>query len=236
MEQVLGYPEASPAVPMSFQGVLEWLAFPGALLLMVGLFVRPVALVLSALSFVMYVVGPLQVGWLTHRNGGDPVLLNAFFFLYLAAAGGGAWSVDRLRNPWEGEEKHAPWGRYAYAMLRIAAGYLFLFHGLEKWFGVGGGTGSIDLTTLRGIAGLLENAGGLLLMLGLFTRPTAFVLSGQMAVAYFTAWAPRGFWRSFDGPGMEASILFCFLYLFISAAGPGAWSMDSLMRERRDTT
>src|SRR4030095_16598106 len=69
--------------------------------------------------------------------------------------------------------------------------------------------------------------------MGLFTRVTAFILSGEMAVAYFRSWAPRGFWPSFSGPGMEASILFCYLYLFFVASGAGPWSLDAVIKSAR---
>jgi putative oxidoreductase len=233
MEQVLGYPEASSAARMSFEGILELMAFPAGLLIMLGLFTRRVGLALSVMYFVLFFVGPLQRGVFTHRNGGDPVLLNAFFFLYLAASGGGAWSLDRILNPQREASADAKWAPYALGILRISAGCLFLMHGLEKFFGVGGGRIDRDLTTIRGFAGLLESVGAPLIILGLFTRPTAFILSGEMAVAYFRSWAPRGFWPSFQQPGMEASILFCFLFLFFWAAGPGAWSLDSVVRPLR---
>lgn len=233
MEQVFGYPEASGAARMSFEGALELIAFPAALLIMLGLFTRQICLVLSGMYFILFFVGPLQRGPFTHRNGGDPILLNGFFFLYLAAAGAGAWSLDRLRNPGAEASPDSRWAPYALGVLRIAAGYLFYMHGLEKFFGVGGGRLDRDILTMRGLAGLLENVGGPLIMLGLFTRPTSFILSGEMAVAYFRSWAPRGFWRSFQEPGMEASILFCFFYLFLWAAGPGRWSLDGLRRSQR---
>jgi putative oxidoreductase len=227
MEQVFGYPEASDSALRSFQGVVELLAVPSALLLMLGLVTRPIAGVLSALYLVAFVVGPLERSVYTHRNGGDPILLNAFFCLYLAAAGGGAWSLDRLRNA---KDTAGPWAPYALSILRIAAGCLFLMHGLEKFFSVGGGRIDRDIMTMRGLAGWLETIGGPLMVLGLFTRTTAFLLSGEMAVAYFRSWAPRGFWQSFALAGMEASILFCFLFLFLWAAGPGPWSLDGLRR------
>ena len=69
--------------------------------------------------------------------------------------------------------------------------------------------------------------------MGLFTRVTAFILSGEMAVAYFRSWAPRGFWPSFSGPGMEASILFCYLFLFFFASGAGPWSLDAIIKTFR---
>jgi putative oxidoreductase len=236
MEQAFGYPEASDAAMNSYRGVLELLSLPGAVLIMLGLFTRPVCLVFAVLYLVMAVVGPLQVNWLTHRNGADPFLLNGFFFLYLATAGGGALSLDRLRNPTREASADNRWAPYSLGVLRIAAGYLFWLHGLEKWFGIGGGNASINVTTIRGFAGLIETVGGPLVMLGLFSRATVFILSGEMAVAYWTSWAPRGFWPSFAGPGMESSILFCFLFLFLWAAGPGRWSLDGVWAARRRAT
>ena len=221
MEQLFGYPEASAAARLSYEGIVELIAFPAGLLIILGLFTRPVGLLMAALYFVLFFVGPLQRGWYTHRNGGDPILLNAFFFLYLAAAGGGAWKLDR-------NESDTAWAPQALGLLRIVAGCLFVMHGLEKFFSVGGGRIDRDIMTMRGLAGWLEFVGGPLIIFGLFTRPVAFLLSGEMAVAYFRNWAPRGFWQSFQLAGMEASILFCFLYLFFWAAGPGAWSLDGL--------
>ena len=233
MEQMFGFPEASHAARLSYEGLLELVAFPGAILLMLGLWTRPVGLALAAGYFILFFVGPLQQGPYTHRNGADPILLNAFFLFYLAAAGGGAWSIDRIRHPSAESAADTKWAPYALGILRIGAGCLFLMHGLEKYFGVGGGRIDRDPLTMRGLAGLLEMTGGPLIILGLFTRPAAFILSGEMAVAYFRNWAPRGFWASFSQAGMEASILFCFLFLLLWASGPGAWSLGGAFRRRR---
>jgi putative oxidoreductase len=230
MEQVFAYPEVSHASRNSFEGMLELVVLPAGLLIMAGLFTRQVGLVLAALYLILFFVGPLQRGPFTHRNGGDPILLNAFFFFYLAAAGGGAWSMDRLRGHLS---SHGTWVPKALAILRIVAALLFLMHGLEKLFGVGGGRIDRDIMTMRGLAGWIEVGGGTLLAAGLFTRPVAFILSGEMAVAYFRTWAPRGFWPSFEQAGMEASILFCYLFLFFWAAGPGAWSLDGWRGRKR---
>lgn len=229
LEQLLGYPEASAAARMSYEGILELVAVPAGVLMIAGLFTRQVGLVLAVMYVILFFVGPLQRGPFTHRNGGDPVLLNAFFFLYLAASGGGAWSVDRLRGRESADDR---WAHTTLGVLRIVAGCLFVMHGLEKLFGVGGGRIDRDIMTMRGLAGWLESFGGPLIITGLFTRPVAFILSGEMAVAYFRSWAPRGFWQSFTLPGMEASILFCYLFLFLCAAGPGAWSLGDLLRRR----
>jgi putative oxidoreductase len=229
MEQLLGYPEASAAARMSYEGILELVAVPAGLLMIAGLFTRKVGLVLAVMYLTLFFVGPLQRGPFTHRNGGDPVLLNAFFFLYLSASGGGAWSVDRLRGRESADDR---WAHTTLGVLRVVAGCLFVMHGLEKLFGVGGGRIDRDIMGMRGLAGYLETIGGPLIIMGLFTWPVAFILSGEMAVAYFRSWAPRGFWQSFQLPGMEASILFCYLFLLLCAAGSGAWSLGDLLRRR----
>lgn len=121
------------------------------------------------------------------------------------------------------------------AVARIVAGLLFMQHGLEKLFGFAGARPEPTLWAVRGVGGILETLGGPLIALGLFTRPTAFILSGEMAVAYFRSWAPRGVFPIANG-GEEAT-LFCYFYLWLWTAGPGAWSLDSLLwprgRDRR---
>ena len=230
LEQASGFPEASGAARLSYEGLFELVVLPGAILVMLGLRTRPVSLALAAGYFILFVAGPLQQGPYTHRNGGDPILLNAFFLLYLAAAGGGAWSVDRWRDPRAEMAADSRWAPYALGLLRIAAGVLFLMHGLEKYFGVGGGRIDRDPLTMRGLAGLLEMVGGPLLILGLFTRPAAFILSGEMAVAYFQFHQPNGFWPV-QNHG-EPAVLFCFIFLYIASRGSGIWSVDAAMRRR----
>ena len=88
----------------------------------------------------------------------------------------------------------------------------------------------VDLFSLSGIAGVLELFGGALLLIGLFTRPVAFLLSGLMAFAYFIAHAPRGFWPIANGG--ELAIMFCFVFLYLSFAGGGSLSIDVLLRRR----
>ena len=111
--------------------------------------------------------------------------------------------------------------------LRIATGLMFMPHGYAKLFG----EQPPDFTSMMGIAGVLEFFGGALIVLGLFTRPVAFLLSGQMAVAYWTAHAPRGFMPSENGG--ELAILFCFIYLALSAHGGGSFSIDGLLTRRK---
>jgi putative oxidoreductase len=231
MEQWFGYPEASDAARMSFQGMTELVEFPVGVLLILGVFTRPAALLISVMVAISYFTGPALRGPWPMRNGGDPVILVAFFFLFVAAYGAGAWSLDRRLKRQTSDA--SPWAPYALSILRIAAGLVFFQHGIEKIFGFGGARVEQDLLTVRGVGGLLEMFGGPVISLGLFTRVTAFILSGEMAVAYFRSWAPRGFWPSFSGPGMEASILFCYLYLFFFAVGAGPWSLDAVINAVR---
>jgi len=110
-------------------------------------------------------------------------------------------------------------------LARIVFGLMFMQHGAQKLFGAFGGS-AVDLMTLRGLAGVLEFFGGLLIVVGLFTRPVAFVLSGQMAVAYFMAHLPRGLVPIENGG--ELAVLYSFFFLFLAAVGGGAWSVDAM--------
>jgi putative oxidoreductase len=122
------------------------------------------------------------------------------------------------------------WQPQALAILRIVAGLTFLAHGVIKLFGFPDGAqpGQQEIASLMGVAGILETVGGGLIILGLFTRPTAFVLSGMMAVAYFMAHYPKSFYPAVNGG--DAAILFSFVFLYLVAAGPGAWSLDGRRR------
>jgi len=117
------------------------------------------------------------------------------------------------------------WHGLTLAALRIASGLLLVQHGTAKLFGFpGGDRANIDLNTLVGWSGPIEFAGGLLIILGLFTRPVAFVLSGFMAAAYFIGHASRGLFPLLNGG--ELAALYCFVFLFIAAAGPGMFAAD----------
>jgi putative oxidoreductase len=120
------------------------------------------------------------------------------------------------------------------SILRIIAAFLFMQVGTAKLFAFPGavmpGGGTAPVGSLAWVAGFLETFPGLLLLVGLFTRPVAFILSGEMAFAYFMGHAPQGLWPVLN-QGSPA-ILYCFLFLYLSAAGPGSWSLDAL-RSRR---
>ena len=119
------------------------------------------------------------------------------------------------------------WAPRLLSILRIMAGLLLLQHGTAKLlkFPVVQSMANLNLTSLPGIAGFLELVGGVLLILGLFTRPVAFILSGMTAVAYFVAHSPRGFFPILNGG--ELAVLYCFAFLYLAAAGPGPWSLDA---------
>jgi putative oxidoreductase len=139
-----------------------------------------------------------------------------------------AWTPTRLRPKDTMDSSLATlWAPRMLAILRIVAGLLFLEHGTQKLFGFPPSEHpSPALLSLMGVAGILETAGGVMLVLGLFTRPVAFVLAGMMAVAYWIAHAPQSFFPALNGG--DAAILFCFVFLYLCVAGPGAWSLDGL--------
>jgi putative oxidoreductase len=113
----------------------------------------------------------------------------------------------------------------ALALLRIVTALLFIEHGTMKLFGFPPSDMSPPLFSLFGFAGVLEVFGGILVLIGLFTRPAALILSGEMAVAYWMAHAPQSFFPVLNGG--ESAILFCFVFLYLVFAGPGAWSVDA---------
>ena len=129
-----------------------------------------------------------------------------------------------------------PYAPYALSVLRIVGGFLFLQHGSQKLFGypMPPPGGKPPVASLYGLAGLFEFIGGILIMIGLLTRPIAFLLSGEMAVAYFTAWAPRGFFPINNGG--EEAVINCFLFLWLVTAGAGPWSLDDLLHRNYKKT
>ena len=239
LEQVFGYPPALVDYPpFSLRGALKIITLPGGFLVMLGLFTRPVCLTISLLYLAYWLVEPLPASLLSGqtlfgaRGPSDPLLLTGFFLMFLAASGPGAWNLDRFRHRGGVSPLDPKWAEYSLGALRIVAAFLFIHHGLGKVYGAN----PADPLSLRGLAAFLELVGGPLLMAGLFTRPLAFLLSGQMAVAYFLSHAPNGFWGSFAGPNQQAAVLNCFLFLLFWAAGPGAWSLDRVWRRRSAAT
>ena len=123
-------------------------------------------------------------------------------------------------------------GPYLYVLLRIIAGLLLACHGAQKLFGMFGGVGpppgtTVPLFSQMGLAGIIEFVGGLLMAVGLFTSPAAFIASGEMAFAYFLAHFPHGFWP-IENKG-ELAVLNCFLFLYMAAHGTGVWGVEKRM-------
>lgn len=118
------------------------------------------------------------------------------------------------------------------SILRVVSAFLMMQHGGQKLFGFPAPQRSeFDLLSLSGAAGVLELFGGLLLLVGFLTRPAAFILSGLMAVAYFMAHAPQGFWPMVNGG--ELAVLYCFVFLYLFVAGGGEWSVDHILQGKK---
>ncbi len=128
---------------------------------------------------------------------------------------------------------YSRWSESMLSILRIVSSLLFMQHGAQKLFGFLAPTqpASHPLLSLMGIAGVLEFFGGLLLALGLFTRPVAFLVAGEMAVAYLMVHAPKGFWP-IQNRG-DLAFLWCFVFLYMAVAGGGAWSLDHLWFDKK---
>jgi putative oxidoreductase len=121
------------------------------------------------------------------------------------------------------------WAPRVLSVLRIVTGLQFLEHGTQKFLSLPTrATAAPELVSLLGLQGCLEIVGGLLMILGLFTRPVAFILAGDMAAAYFMAHFPRNFFPALNGG--DAAILFCFVFLYLAVAGGGVWSLDARRR------
>ena len=130
--------------------------------------------------------------------------------------------------------KWSSWTPYLHSILRIVAAFMFILSGTMKLFafpmGMPPNGDTAQLMSQVGLAGILETFGGGLILLGLFTRPIAFILAGEMAVAYFQFHAPQSVWPIING-GVTA-VLYCFLWLYFSAAGAGPWSLDAMLRKQ----
>lgn len=117
---------------------------------------------------------------------------------------------------------------HLFALLRFVAGIMFAMHGTQKLFGFPGDKDPVEIASLMGVAGIVEFVGGLMIAVGFLTSIAAFVASGQMAVAFFMAHAPQGL-NPLLNQG-ELSVLYCFLFLYIAAHGPGIWSIDNMLK------
>ncbi len=236
LQNLFGFPgRTDPNFQVVLGGLGGILALPGGLSMILGIFTRPAAAILSAVMAMAYFLGSFQQGYVwTFLNGGEPVVYYCVVFLFLAAAGGGSLSLDRLlssKHSAEGVYASPDWAPYLLSVARIVIGFLFIQHGTEKLFAFPGGEVDHNFAGIRAWAGPIETIGGTLIMLGLFTRRTAFILAGHMAAAYFIRFPARGFWNSLVLS--EAATYFCWFYLFMSSVGGGPWSLDAFMRRKR---
>ena len=209
-------------------GVLESLGGP---LIALGLLTRPVALVLAGEMATAYWIVHRPQGFWPLRNGGEVALLFLIIFLCLVTFGPGKIAVDAVMSKrFSGEALFDSLRPVTLNLLRIFTGILFWQHGASK-FGLLGGR-MREFPDLSFFAGVLEFFGGPLIALGAFTQPVAFILSGEMAYAFWFSHVPRGpaFWPVQNGG--ELAVLFCFIYLFLVAAGPGRFSVDGLLRKK----
>lgn len=127
------------------------------------------------------------------------------------------------------------WSPRLLSVLRIVSSLMFMMHGSQKLFAIPAGQSSqpVELISLIGLAAVLELFGGVLLLIGLFTRSVAFLLSGLMAVAYFKAHATQAFLPIINRG--ELAVLYCFVFLYFAAAGGGAWSVDPVLRRKKSS-
>jgi putative oxidoreductase len=128
------------------------------------------------------------------------------------------------------EEFCAKWQPQVLSILRIVTGLLFLEHGTGKYLDFPHLPQVPPTWSMAGVSGMLELAGGILMVIGLFSRPVAFLLSGNMAIAYFYAHQPRAFFPMLNAG--EPAILFSFIFLYLFFAGPGPWSLDAMMKRK----
>lgn len=208
-------------------GMIEFIGGP---LILLGLLTRPVAIVLAGEMLVAYAFIHMPQGFWPLRNGGEVTMEFLIAFLLLAAFGPGKPSMDtifRIRTVGEGFlDSIQP---FAHNFLRILTGILFWQHGASK-FGIFGGNAR-QFPDLSFFAGVLEFFGGPLVALGAFLRPVSFILSGEMAYAFWFSHVPRGpaFWPVQNGG--EMAVLFCFIFLFFLTSGAGKFSVDGLLRK-----
>jgi putative oxidoreductase len=235
LEKLFGFAGARPEPTLwGIRGVGGVLEAVGGPLLALGLFTRPVAFILSGEMAVAYFRSWAPRGFFPIANGGEEATLNAFIFLWLVAAGAGAWSLDAARSrraPSSLTQRVAAWEPHLRAVLRLIVGFLITLHGIRKVFdvlpAVAGRRNAppLALDSLPAMTGYIELVAGPLLMLGLFVRQTALVVSIEALLAYTLIAQPRTLWPIRNG-GIEALLYFVVL-LYFSVAGAGAWSLDA---------
>jgi putative oxidoreductase len=238
MAKVIGFPaiEAFTRPPLlSPPGAAGFIELICGALLILGLRTRPAALILAADLAIAYITGYLPKGFHPLVSGGTLTILYLFSCLYLSSAGAGPWSIDASRPRGAAMDKFdrtlAGFEPALLSIYRIVTGSLLFQYGLAKIYKIPLLPAFLKISPLVTVAGAIELIGGALLALGLLTRPVAFVLSGQMACAYFIG---HMFKDGIAAPafipllnGGNAAILFCFACLYFSCAGGGPWALGA---------
>ncbi len=235
-QKLFGYPTNQPRETVeliSMLGLAGVLELFGGLAILLGIFTRPVAFILSGQMAVAYFTVHASGGFWPLFNGGDLAMFYSFFFLYLAAAGPGPWSLDHKRGKTQPAGFLAPYEQHLLGALRIIVAFLFIPHGTEDMIGWPWPANEepfegADFSRINGYAHLIEMILGPFILVGLFTRPMAFILSGQMAFAYFLSHQPRAFFQIVNGG--EDTTFFAFIFLLFAAVGGGAFALDRLRK------
>jgi putative oxidoreductase len=218
------------AQPMTLSWAAGGLEFFGAILILIGLFTRPVAALLALDMAILYLTQYLPKGFppVLNINGEVACLLLAIAAL-LVFTGAEKLSLDAVLKQDPMADLFARHRATALGIFRIAIGLLFIQHGMQKWFGMFGAQ-AVPVGDLRFIAGQIEFWGGIAIALGVLTRPIAFLCCGEMAVAYFMNHNSRGFWPILNAG--ERAVLFCYIFLFMVTAGPGRFALDNILRRK----
>lgn len=223
-QKVFGLFGGDPPVPFTlvwFVGIAELL---GSAALATGWLTRPFAVILAIDMIGVYLVYHASQGTflpISRNRVTEEVAQLLVIAAFLVFSGPEKFSIEGILK----KTREQPLSKYypsALAFFRISIGLMYTSHGLQKLFGIGGGPE--ELFTLRWFGGFLECFGGLAITFGFLTAPVAFVLCGEMAVAYFMSHNTRGFWP-LENNGIRA-VLFCYMFLFLVTAGPGRFSLD----------
>jgi putative oxidoreductase len=224
-QKLFGF-HGQPAAPFTLLWFVGAAEFLGAIAIALGFLTRPFASILALDMAILYVTQYLPKGFPPITNINGEVACQLFLVASLLVfTGPGRYSIRDDIDP--RLQKYFP---VFLSVFRILVALLFVEHGLQKLFGMLDG-GTEPFLSLRWFAGVIECFGGSAIALGLFTRPIAFLASGEMAVAYFLVPFSRGFWP-IQNQG-ERTILFCFIFLFLWTAGPGKISLDALVLSRK---
>jgi putative oxidoreductase len=242
MAKIIGFP-AVPAIadiqPQSLVGISGFIELIGGGLLILGLLTRPAAFILAGQMGVGYFIVHAPTSFFPLLNGGSLAIMYCFACLYLSTAGAGPWSLDAaMKRNWGATidrigKSLSAWEPMVLSIFRVVTGLLLFQFGVAKLlkFPPVPFFKNVEVLSLFGIAGMFELVLGGLLILGFRTRLAAFILSGEMASAYFIEHFPRGVIPLLNNGSL--AIMLCFGCLYLACIGGGPWSFDAMMRSKR---